>query len=321
MDSVLAVDLGKTGCRAARFDGTSATATVTGSSPGAPGLATRGGVDTAMETIHAALAQIGRAGSWAPRSACIGAAGAAAAPQAARDLAGRLFDVLDVEEVSVTSDAITAHAGALLGTAGVVLAIGTGAVAVGLDAAGGLTRVDGWGPSLGDEGSGAWIGLAGIRAALRAHDGRGPLTDLVAAAEHAFAVELKQLPAVLGSSENPARSAASFAPDVARLAAHDPVAAGILDEAAQALAATAAVALRSVADAGSAPVRLVLTGGLTNLGAVLERPLVDALHATGIPFERAPSSGDSVQGARLLALRRDLVHEHHVIRLEKGSSR
>lgn len=321
MDSVLAVDLGKTGCRVARFKGSSATAVVTGSAPGAPGLATRGGVDTAAETINAAVVEMGRAGSSAPRSACVGAAGAAAAPDAARELAGRLLDLLGVDEVSVTSDAITAHAGALLGTAGVVLAMGTGAVAVGLSGDGGFTRVDGWGPLLGDEGSGAWIGLAGVRAALRAHDGRGPATGLVAAAEHAFDVPLEKLPAALGGSQNPARSAASFAPDVARLAAHDAVAAEIVDEAAQALAATTAVALGAVAGAGTSPVRLALTGGLTNLGPVLERPLLDALLATGMPFERVPASGDSVQGARLLALRRDLVHERHVIRVERGWSR
>ncbi|MYS50866.1 ATPase, partial [Streptomyces sp. SID6013] len=80
------------------------------------------------------------------------------------------------------SDAVTAHAGALGGRAGVVLAIGTGSVAVGIGADGTYARVDGWGPLLGDDGSGARIGTAGLRAALRAHDGRGPATALLDAA-------------------------------------------------------------------------------------------------------------------------------------------
>lgn len=317
MDSVLAVDLGKTGCRAARFDGSSAAATATGSAPGGPGLATRGGVEAALGAIDTALAEIRLAGS-SLRSVCIGAAGAAAAPEAARDLAGRLIDVLDAGEVCVTSDAVTAHAGAMLGSTGVVLAMGTGAVAIGLDSAGDFVRVDGWGPLLGDEGSGAWIGLAAVRAALRAHDGRGPATGLGTAAELEFDTELEQLPAVLVGCADSARGLAGFAPQVARLAAHDVVAAGIVEKAAQKLAATTAVALRSVAEDGTGPVRLAFTGGLTNLGAVLERPLVDALHATGIPFEQVPAAGDAVQGARLLALHRDLLHERQVLRVRGG---
>ena len=51
------------------------------------------------------------------------------------------------------------------------VAAGTGLIAIGTD----LTRwrrADGWGHLLGDCGSGAWIGRAGLEAALRAYDGR-----------------------------------------------------------------------------------------------------------------------------------------------------
>ncbi|WP_345964448.1 BadF/BadG/BcrA/BcrD ATPase family protein [Streptomyces sp. BRB040] len=122
-----------------------------------------------------------------------------------------LLEDLAVREAAVTSDAVTAHAGALGGRAGVVLAIGTGSVAVGIGADGAYARVDGWGPLLGDDGSGARIGTAGLRAALRAHDGRGPATSLLNAAAGLFG-DLERLPARVGRDGNPARTAASFAP-------------------------------------------------------------------------------------------------------------
>lgn len=48
-------------------------------------------------------------------------------------------------------------------------------------------RADGWGHLLGDCGSGAWIGRAGLEAAMRAYDGRsGGSAALLARAEKLF---------------------------------------------------------------------------------------------------------------------------------------
>ncbi|WP_275092119.1 BadF/BadG/BcrA/BcrD ATPase family protein, partial [Microbacterium sp. K36] len=75
---------------------------------------------------------------------------------------------------------VTAHAGALDGAAGVLLIAGTGAVALGVDPSG-ARLVDGWGPELGDFGSGSWLGREALRAVLRAHDGLAAPTALTAA--------------------------------------------------------------------------------------------------------------------------------------------
>ena len=45
-----------------------------------------------------------------------------------------------------------------------------------------MRRVDGWGPLLGDDGSGYDIGTRGLRAAFAAYDGRGPETLLASLA-------------------------------------------------------------------------------------------------------------------------------------------
>ncbi len=70
--------------------------------------------------------------------------------------------------LAITSDAVTAHAGVLAGKSGVVLAVSTSAVAIGVGHDGAFTRVDGCGRWLGYAGRGAWIGLAGLCSVLPA---------------------------------------------------------------------------------------------------------------------------------------------------------
>lgn len=64
---------------------------------------------------------------------------------------------------------------------GLALICGTGSIVYGRSPDGRLMRADGWGHLLGDEGSGYAIGLAGLRAIMRAYDGRGPATALTEA--------------------------------------------------------------------------------------------------------------------------------------------
>jgi len=269
---ILAVDLGKTTCRAAaggrRAEGR-----------GAPGLAAPGGVRAAETAIVAIARDFGPVDE-----VIVGAAGALAAPDAARALGDALLVSLGTRRVTVTSDAVIAHAGALNGEPGVVLIAGTGVVAVAIDANGALRTADGWGPWLGDEGGGAWIGAAGLRAALRAHDGRGPATTLLDAARARFGA-----PETWPAQLNGAGALASFAPDV--LAARDDAAAlAIIGAAARALAVTA----RAAGDG-----RVAMVGGLAGVQALRER------------LDLIPAAGDALDGA----LRLGAIHEPHVLRL------
>lgn len=61
---------------------------------------------------------------------------------------------------------------------GVVLISGTGSIAYGVNSHGQAARAGGWGSSLGDEGSGYWIGRRALKAVARDADGRGPRTRL-----------------------------------------------------------------------------------------------------------------------------------------------
>jgi N-acetylmuramic acid 6-phosphate etherase len=80
--------------------------------------------------------------------------------------------------VSVVSDAHGAFEGAHGGETGVIVIAGTGSMVLGRDTAGQWARAGGWGPLLGDEGSGYALGLAALRAVLRRHDGVGEDTLL-----------------------------------------------------------------------------------------------------------------------------------------------
>jgi len=278
MDSViLSIDLGKTSCRAAgsgrRVEGA-----------GAPGLAAPGGVRAAEAAILAVAKHFGPV-----EELIVGAAGALAAPAAARALGEALLGSLRAERVAVTSDSVIAHAGALDGKPGVVLIVGTGVVALSIGADGELRTADGWGSWLGDEGGGAWIGTAGLRAALRALDGRGPSTALIDAASARFGP-----PSTWPAQLTDAAALASFAPDVLG-AEDDAVALAIVTAAAESLAATARAA-------GDGPIAMV--GGLAGVRALRERiDLVSPL-------------GDALDGT----LRLGVIHEQHVIRVHAAAS-
>ncbi len=85
-----------------------------------------------------------------------------------RAMARRLARV--ARRVEVLSDAQVAHLGALGNRAGLLILAGTGSIVIGRDHAGRWTRAGGFGPLLGDEGSGFWLGRAWLRATTQGED-------------------------------------------------------------------------------------------------------------------------------------------------------
>jgi glucosamine kinase len=307
---VLAIDLGKTGCRVVLSRGAQR---LEARGKGAPGLASPDGPAGAEVAIAAvALPMLREAGVDLVESTCVGAAGALAAPEAARALARGLCLILPSSEVAVTSDAITSHAGALGGHPGVVLAAGTGAVAIAIGDDGVLVRADGWGPMLGDEGGGAWIGFQGLRAAMRAHDRRAGGTSLVAAATARFGA-LGDISAIVEGHPNAPQLVAGFALDVYREGVEgDAVAAEIIGRAGHCLAETViAAAMRS----RSPGMRFAAVGGLLELGPLLTRPILASLQARLPWLTLATAEGNALDGALLLARDRATVHEKSMVRI------
>lgn len=315
MTRLLLLDVGKTGCRAALVE--DGTRVASGEAPGACGIAEADGPARALAAVAAAT------DAWpAPDRIAAGLAGLASAPWRAGELAAGLRARFGAPaEVLLGSDMTLWHAGALGGAAGVVLAAGTGTVALGVDAGGGSARVDGWGHLLGDAGSGYAIGRAGLRAALRTHDGRpGGSAELLARVRARFG-DPDGLPARVHGADNPAREIAAFAPDVLAAAAAgpdtDPAAAGIVERAATDLAAAVAAAADRLhlppGPAGTRPV--ACGGGLLAAGPALTGPLDAALAARSLT--RTTPLGDALDGARLLL--EDPHVPHHALLAPAGT--
>ncbi|MEU8888602.1 BadF/BadG/BcrA/BcrD ATPase family protein [Streptomyces sp. NPDC048442] len=274
-----------------------------------------GGIDTAhlaAQLVPAARRLLAGVDGGEPVAVCVGAAGMATLGDGLRaELPGLLAREFGVRRVALAADGVTAYAGALGQRPGAVVAAGTGLIALGTDLRG-WRRADGWGHLLGDCGGGAWIGRAGLEAAMRAHDGRrGGSAALLGRLEAVFG-PAAGLPGRLYPRTDRPAVLASFAPEVAACAPRDPVAEGILREAARHIADTAAAVCPRPDGANGAPpaceaaevaevAEVALTGGLLKLGEPLLVPLREEI-AKELPHVRfVPAAGDPLDGALEIA--------------------
>lgn len=246
--------------------------------------------------ISAALAQAGLA------PADISAAGvgiAGAANTHSQDwLRGVIGAALPAARIVVSADYEIALVGAHGRREGVLVLCGTGSLAYGVNAAGQTALAGAWGYLIGDEGSGYWLGAAGLRAAVRAADGRGRDTLLLPLLLDAL--RLQQPLDVIGwlyHSDSPRmRDVAALAPLVLRCAAEgDSVALALVEEAAEELA-LAAHAVITRLDMPSGPI--AFAGSLLAAPNPLSERLCEHLALDAIPQPRY----SPVTGAALLAL-------------------
>ncbi|MFE8700260.1 BadF/BadG/BcrA/BcrD ATPase family protein [Cytobacillus sp. FJAT-54145] len=146
----------------------------------------------------------------------------------------RLFeDTIYEQKLQIKNDAEAALASGTWGESGLLLIAGTGSIVYGVSyKPAKMIRVGGWGYLLGDEGSGFYIGLKGLKAVLKSYDNRGDSTTLTSLILNHF--QLQQVPELvrLYSEE-------SVVPNIANLSKYvfeaakleDPVATGILEDA------------------------------------------------------------------------------------------
>ena len=257
------------------------------------------GLDAALESIEVAVAgaldaaQLSRdaVGSWG-----FGLAGLSGASEKARWRAA--LESLYRGDLAVDEDVAAAWAGALgpenLGAGGAVLIAGTGANCFGRNARGQRARVDGWGPLLGDRGSGYWLGESGIRAAIAACDGAAPPTQLQSALLEHFAVEtVESLVGVVYAADFRRDRVAAFVPHVIESArAGDATAADLLRQSGHQLGQTARAVLQSLELN-----KLALTGGLLQNSPEIRAALQQNL---GAQIELCEPRFEAVVGAAFL---------------------
>jgi glucosamine kinase len=224
-------------------------------------------------------------------------------------LAAGLLDRLGADRVLVAGDVITAHAGALDLGPGVVLAAGTGAIALGVDDDGRHRQVDGWGYLCGDAGGGFWIGRRGLDVALRGHDGRTTPGPLTARAAQVFG-DLDQLAENLYPDPDAVARVADFAPAVLDLAESDVACAAIAAQAAQELAATV------LAAAGPGDPRISWTGRLLGHDGLRQR-FAEAVEVQRPGARLQKPVGDGLIGAARLAANADLGIHAGLVRVTR----
>jgi len=321
--SCLVVDAGRTRCRAAVYDERGGRRTST-DGPGLPGVADGHG---SAGPFAAALAPLLGRLALPPRPldvVCVGMTGVLRPGPAAAAVAEAVHQLLPARRVLVTSDVVTGYCGAVGLGPGVVVAAGTGVIAL---AAGGrgVARVDGWGYLLGDAGSGFEIGRRGLAAALRAHDGRGGSALLAELATEAFGPLDEVVERVYGAG-NPVGAVAAFAASVAAAArGGDRQALAIWADAAAEVAGTAvAAAARALGPPGhgagagdgdgdpageGSPLTdlageratLSWTGGLFDAGDLLLEPFLARVAAVRPELLARPPLGSALAGGHRLA--------------------
>jgi glucosamine kinase len=295
MGRVLAIDGGRSGCRAAVIG--PGGRELFGEGRGIPALSGPEGVAGVVQAVGEAADLCGFNPETVPVMSA-GLAGMLGSFHRAPAVAAALARLLGVERVVLTGDVVITYAGALGLQPGVVVAAGTGAVALAVSADG-AARGDGWGHLLGDAGSGFWIGRRGLEQALRAHDGRGGSALLAGLAECHIG-SLDELPARVDASMNPTAMVAAFARQVAEAAGRgDEVARSIWADAAVELAATTAACARRLFPAGAA-VPVSWSGGLFASGVLLD-PFLEHLAELLPGAIPSPPAGDALTGAALLA--------------------
>ena len=172
---------------------------------------------------------------------------------------------------------------------GVVLISGTGSIAYGVNRVGQAARAGGWGTSLGDEGSGYWIGRRALKAVARDTDGRGPhtrLTPLVLA--HFSLSRPEELVSEIYDHAQGKRAIASLGQTVEQARAEgDAVATEIMRKAAEELTLAAASVVARLEMRGE-QFPIMLSGGMVRRGQWL------ATEVTARLAEVAPRSTVSV---------------------------
>jgi N-acetylglucosamine kinase-like BadF-type ATPase len=222
-----------------------------------------------------------------------------------RELCSLVGRSVDARQVWLADDAVTTHIGALSMGWGVSVTVGTGVASLALpDGEAPARTISGHGFLLGDEGGGYWIGREGLRAVLRADDGRGPATRLSGAAVTRFG-RLRGMSARIHALPRAVNAIAQFAPDVLQLAeAGDPEAERIVRESVTELTAVVRAGCRAVAgkraEPGSVPV--AFGGRLLTPGTILRRWLEKSV-ATELPQAATrDADGTPLDGAMRLGL-------------------
>jgi len=251
--------------------------------------------------VRDVLERAGQSGAQ-PRVLCVGVAGVGREPER-QALWEALSDHRLADEVVVEPDFAIALDDAFGDGMGVLLVSGTGSSAFGRGPTGATARSGGWGPMIGDEGSGMWIGRRALSVVAAAADGREPATALSGAVLTALEVGNATELIPWAACASPA-TLATLAPVVFTVAAAgDQRADAIVSMAVEELSLHVRALARELFSDERASVPVALSGGLLQAGSPLRKRLEHRLKSA-VPGARIHAGDvDAARGAVRRALR------------------
>jgi len=186
---------------------------------------------------------------------------------------------------------------------GVAVVCGAGINCVGVAPDGRHLRFPALGGITGDWGGGYDVGQAALFAAARSEDGRGSVTTLEQAVPAHFGMETPlELALAIHGGRVASRRLIELAPVVFAEAAHDAVAAGIVERLASEVVALARVAITRL-DLANEPVEVLLGGGLLRAGdGRLLGAIEEGLRDVGEHIEVHRTASPPIVGAALFGL-------------------
>jgi N-acetylglucosamine kinase-like BadF-type ATPase len=299
----LGVDGGGTNCRAALAD---AAGKVLGTGQAAAANLIRVGLDAAVAHIQQAVTEACHQADLNVAQitgACFGLAGVGN-PQHHATMLAALRATFPLKHLLLETDARIALAGATDLQPGVVVIAGTGSIACGINARGEFARAGGWGPAMGDEGSGYYIGRRALAAVVMAYDERGAATSLSGPVCQHFNVETPpELPPVIYNE--PIKVMHEIAQLSKLVVAHaqmgDAVALDILNDAAHELARAVNAVIKKLGMQEEV-FRVAYVGGVFGAGELILGPLRQAVRGYAPKAEIALPLMLPVQGAVKLAM-------------------
>jgi N-acetylglucosamine kinase-like BadF-type ATPase len=266
---VVAIDAGQSGTRSAAVD-RSGRSIRRGAAGGVGRLTTPGAARRTAAIVEDAYRQVTDPTSETDALA-VGLSGWSSDPVVDERLLAAIVRRTRARRTSLTSDGVTAFLGASSGRPGVVIAAGTGVIAVAADGRGAWAFADGLGHALGDRGGGFWIAREGLWLAL-ARVGRAGSPVLVERATERFG-PLDRVADAFHEREDRVAWIAGFTRDLSRLAPSDAAVAALWAEAGTHLGASACLAAdRVFPHRTSIPVRLA--GGLARAATLLAPTLL-----------------------------------------------
>ncbi len=298
----LGVDGGGTNCRAAII-GLSDDVLGTGRAEAANHI--RVGMDAAIKHVVQAVTEACQEAGIEPAqitAACIGLAGVAH-PDHHRQMLAALKESLPISDITLETDARVALAGATGNRAGVVIIAGTGSISCGVNSRGRFARAGGWGPAMGDEGSGSYIGRRALESVMMSYDYRGEPTSMMNPILRHFGVSSPpELPPVIYDDPDRAMREIARLSGITVEAARegDKVAREILKDAARELAvATIAVIeqLRMERD----EFQVAYVGGVFEAGDLILDPFREEIQSFAPHAKVAPPIDPPVIGAAKMA--------------------